>query len=254
MNVVVRKRAPELLGGSWFTYLKGTRRRTRAPDREPHFPESTALPRWPHRRVDRSWLEDRVGLPASSTAQARSRDRMHGQAGDGMVRSALPQLPQRLRLHRGGRPGTPVEGVTPTGTGTCLIALSHSGAQRTPQPMILAAHRLGADELACKPDPVPGHLAALRSATIHLGLPSPTGSCDLPAGSDGPPSNACAAPPEGRGLLVLLRVGFTEPPRSPGVLVVSYTTVSPLPRSRQQPGTRRSVLCGTVPRVAPGCR
>ena len=32
--------------------------------------------------------------------------------------------------------------------------------------------------------------------------------------------------------MTLLRVGFTEPPRSPGVLVVSYTTVSPLPRSR----------------------
>src|SRR5690606_10211825 len=33
-------------------------------------------------------------------------------------------------------------------------------------------------------------------------------------------------------LLILLRVGFTEPPRSPGVLVVSYTTVSPLPPVR----------------------
>ena len=32
-----------------------------------------------------------------------------------------------------------------------------------------------------------------------------------------------------RVLLALLRVGFTEPPQSPGVLVVSYTTVSPLP-------------------------
>src|SRR5262249_1049871 len=30
-------------------------------------------------------------------------------------------------------------------------------------------------------------------------------------------------------LMTLLRVGFTEPPRSPGALVVSYTTVSPLP-------------------------
>jgi hypothetical protein len=29
--------------------------------------------------------------------------------------------------------------------------------------------------------------------------------------------------------LALLPVGFTEPPRSPGALVVSYTTVSPLP-------------------------
>ena len=57
-----------------------------------------------------------------------------------------------------------------------------------------AVQREGADESACKPDPVPGRLTALRSATIHLGLPSPTGSCGLPAGSDGPPSNACAAP------------------------------------------------------------
>jgi hypothetical protein len=31
-------------------------------------------------------------------------------------------------------------------------------------------------------------------------------------------------------LLTLLRVGFTEPPQSPAALVVSYTTVSPLPR------------------------
>jgi hypothetical protein len=31
----------------------------------------------------------------------------------------------------------------------------------------------------------------------------------------------------------LLRVGFTEPPQSPGVLVVSYTTVSPLPALRR---------------------
>src|SRR5689334_21455827 len=51
-----------------------------------------------------------------------------------------------------------------------------------------------ADEQACKPDPVPRRLTARGSATIHLGPPSPAGSSDLPAGSDGPPSNACAAP------------------------------------------------------------
>ena len=51
-----------------------------------------------------------------------------------------------------------------------------------------------------------------------------------------------------RTLLTLLRVGFTEPRRSPGTLVVSYTTVSPLPRLRRW----RSVLCGTFPRVTPG--
>lgn len=48
--------------------------------------------------------------------------------------------------------------------------------------------------------------------------------------------------------LTLLRVGFTEPPQSPGALVVSYTTVSPLPPLTR----RRSVFCGTVPRITPG--
>jgi hypothetical protein len=52
-------------------------------------------------------------------------------------------------------------------------------------------------------------------------------------------------------LLALLRVGFTEPPQSPAALVVSYTTVSPLPL-RQTQG--RSVFCGTFPRVTPGRR
>jgi hypothetical protein len=32
-----------------------------------------------------------------------------------------------------------------------------------------------------------------------------------------------------RVLLILLQVGFTEPSQSPGMLVVSYTAVSPLP-------------------------
>jgi len=45
----------------------------------------------------------------------------------------------------------------------------------------------------------------------------------LPGSSGGQPSNAPC--------LALLRVGFTEPRRSPGALVVSYTTVSPLPRA-----------------------
>src|SRR6266404_4273006 len=49
-------------------------------------------------------------------------------------------------------------------------------------------------------------------------------------------------------LLTLLRVGFTEPPQSPAALVVSYTTVSPLP---PRCARGRSVFCGTVPQVAP---
>jgi hypothetical protein len=39
--------------------------------------------------------------------------------------------------------------------------------------------------------------------------------------------------PACRLFLVLLRVGFTEPLRSPGTLVVSYTAVSPLPPRRR---------------------
>src|SRR4051794_35536286 len=89
------------------------------------------------------------------------------------------------------------------------------------------------DEPACRPGSVPGRLAASRSAAIHLGLPLPTASCGLPASSGGPPSNARA-----RSVLLfltLLQVGFTKPFRSPGTLVVSYTTVSPLPTYRSAP-------------------
>src|SRR3954470_13241184 len=89
------------------------------------------------------------------------------------------------------------------------------------------------DEPACRPGSVPARLTTSRSATIHLGLPSPTASCGLPASSGGPPSNARA-----RSVLLfltLLQVGFTKPFRSPGTLVVSYTTVSPLPTYRSAP-------------------
>ena len=48
--------------------------------------------------------------------------------------------------------------------------------------------------------------------------------------------------------MTLLPVGFTEPHQSPDALVVSYTTVSPLPEI----ASRRSIFCGTVPRVTPG--
>src|SRR5262245_55395538 len=51
-----------------------------------------------------------------------------------------------------------------------------------------------------------------------------------PQASDGPSSIACAGHHLAvAALLALLRVGFTEPPRSPGALVGSYPTVSPLP-------------------------
>jgi hypothetical protein len=153
--------------------------------------------------------------------------------------SKIDWRPSRLD-HRGSLDGGPADSAT--------------ASQRRVSHRIDDDARYGvpdwrADELACKPDPVPGHLAVLRSATIHLGPPSPAGSSGLPAGSDGPPSNACAAPACGS-LLTLLRVGFTEPPRSPGVLVVSYTTVSPLPRAVARGGLFSVALSRGSPRVA----
>ena len=124
---------------------------------------------------------------------------------------------------------------------------------------VSAGQRLEAEELACRPGSVPGGLAADRGATIHLGPPLPVASCGLPTYSGGQPSDVrapvtLAFSAEAAGFLTLLRAGFAEPAGSPRSLVVSCTTVSPLPAlsgTRPCPG-RRSVLCGTFPRVTPG--
>jgi hypothetical protein len=111
------------------------------------------------------------------------------------------------------------------------LLASSAGLERPAPGGESADYRQGADESACKPDPV--HRASSRPAratAIPLGLTSPPGSSGLPAGSGGPPSNACTVAGFPGSLLTLLPVGFAEPPRSPGVLVVSYTAVSPLPR------------------------
>src|SRR5262245_10244784 len=50
---------------------------------------------------------------------------------------------------------------------------------------------------------------------------------------------------------VLLRVGFTEPAPSPGPLVRSYRTVSPLPATRDERVRWRSALCCTFRGLAP---
>jgi len=84
-----------------------------------------------------------------------------------------------------------------------------------------------------------------RAATvIHLDRPLLTGSSALPADSDGPSSNACC--------LGLLQVGFTEPPQSPEALVVSYTTVSPLPKTEISGGLFSVALSRGSLRVAVG--
>src|SRR5699024_393146 len=81
----------------------------------------------------------------------------------------------------------------------------------------------------------------LSRTAIHLGPTLPQASSDLPGSSGGQPS--------GTSCLVLLRVGFTEPHRSPGALVVSYTTVSPLPPGTPDGGLLSVALSRGSPRV-----
>ena len=101
-------------------------------------------------------------------------------------------------------------------------------------------------ESACRP----GSVRPLARGGGHpSGTAMPAASCGLPASIGRAALDRSRREPLAP-LLTLLRVGFTEPPQSPAALVVSYTTVSPLPRLT--PG--RSVFCGTVPRVTPGRR
>ncbi len=83
------------------------------------------------------------------------------------------------------------------------------------------------EEPACKPDPVRRSRGGDHLSRWAPERPSPArspGRCGLPDSSGGPPSNAAC--------LTLLRVGLAEPRRSPGALVGSYPTVSPLPPRR----------------------
>jgi len=90
----------------------------------------------------------------------------------------------------------------------------------------------------------------LSWTVIHLGRTSPYASCDLPGSPCGPQVTASMLRP-GRTLpyLVLLRVGFTVPPRVATGAVRSYRTFSPLPPARRQ--ARRFVFCGTFRGLAP---
>ena len=107
--------------------------------------------------------------------------------------------------------------------------------------LCLRRSQVGAEGLVCRPGSVPGRLTTHRSATIHLGPPLPTTSCGPPAHSGGQPSSVRCS--------TLLRAGFTEPIRSPGSLVVSCTTVSPLPQATASGGLFSVALSRGLPRV-----
>src|SRR6202046_4283852 len=88
-------------------------------------------------------------------------------------------------------------------------------------------------------------------AAIHLGPPLLAASCGLPA-SIGRAALNRSRSRRGRdrgSLLTLLRVGFTKPPQSPAALVVSYTTVSPLPPDESGGGLFSVALSRGSPRV-----
>ncbi len=80
-----------------------------------------------------------------------------------------------------------------------------------------------------------------RVTTISLRMPLPTPSSGLPEDSAGRFNILC---------LALLRTRFTWPPVLPRAPVVSYTTLSALPTMASH--GRRSTLCCTFSRVAPG--
>jgi len=104
-----------------------------------------------------------------------------------------------------------------------------------------------ASELACKP------------GSVH----APGGACgDHPSGADVAADLMRSTRRLGRAalerlrsisrsrrLLTLLQVGFTKPPQSPTTLVVSYTTVSPLPSGEPDGGLLSVALSRGSPRV-----
>jgi hypothetical protein len=89
--------------------------------------------------------------------------------------------------------------------------------------------RCATDESTCTPDSVAGDTSP---AGGHPSRPTVAGRLQRPtrrhrAGRPRTPARTAAS--RWRPFLALLRVGFTKPSRSPGTLVGSYPTVSPLP-------------------------
>jgi hypothetical protein len=129
------------------------------------------------------------------------------------------RLPKNARLKAVVRASRLIGRVL-LGTGPCEpILSSHLSGRPVAEPLVRPTRRLG-------------------RAALQRPFPAPA------------PARAAGRNP--RSFLVLLQAGFTQPPRSPGTLVVSYTTVSPLPAPQPKLGPLAVCLCGTVPRVTPG--
>jgi hypothetical protein len=115
----------------------------------------------------------------------------------------------------------------------------HGEAGKTPGGHQRRSCWAGADGLACKPGSVPGSLAVpVRRPSIY-GCRCRHPPAVYPRTRAGRPRRTRARCPQAPDFLTLLQVGFAEPTRSPGPLVVSCTTVSPLPL---RPGGRSGGL------------
>src|SRR3954467_8858884 len=87
----------------------------------------------------------------------------------------------------------------------------------------------GADESGCTPGSVIGAPRGTAPTGGHPSGPAVAGRFERSTRRLGRAALERLRRAVARSFLTLLRVGFTEPPGSPRALVVSYTTVSPLP-------------------------
>jgi hypothetical protein len=134
--------------------------------------------------------------------------------------------------------------VRPGSSGICAGAFASGAAGTQPLPGPVRRRRgtgLGGPErpVADEPCCTPGSVSGGPRGPPGGGHPSGTGvATGLVRSTRGLGRAALGRPRRAvlrRPLLTLLRVGFTEPPRSPWALVVSYTTVSPLPGAVRPP-------------------
>src|ERR1700730_12428089 len=103
-----------------------------------------------------------------------------------------------------------------------LVADRHPQLRRAER----AGHRRRGGELASKPDSVPRYQVTRRRPSIWTHRHRVPRAAYPQARASSP--RAPARPHAGAVFLAFLRGGFAEPFRSPGMLVRSYRTVSPL--------------------------
>ena len=193
--------------------------------------------RWengPFPQRNRPMFEHHAITSRRGSAPAASR------AGNLLARVAGSAAARPKRAGRGGRDGARLAGAGAGRDGPERSALTTTvevGRTSRPVSRILCPPRAAGDGHPS------GHTVTgyLERSTRGLGRAAlPVHRC----------TSIRAAAPRAVRPSTLLRAGFTEPPRSPGVLVRSYRTVSPLPRPSGRGGLFSVALSRGSPRVA----